>query len=400
MERTALEALSKDQIIQIFRKLNGGTSGFNHAKPDKAACIDRLLSTYTPEQIATAMPTGDEQPPVEQDAPPAIEVEGELFATDEVPPVKQAAHSRPAAAAPTVDSQDAAAQLGAALAAIMGKNAPKMDEERVREIAREILTGSPIRVTVDNKVTGEVKDIGIQHRAFPILFDVVTTKGKNGKHLNAWLYGPAGTGKTTAAAQVAKALDRPFRYNGALTGAHELLGFVDGMGRYHRTPFRDVWENGGVYLFDEIDASDPSAPIALNGALAGTHCSFPDSVDMIERHPDAIFIAGANTAGLAGSTDYVGTFKMNVAFRDRWEFIAWDIDEQLEEALSDDATWTARVRQIRTKVAERGIKGIVISPRATISGSALLRKGMPRHIVEEVSIRKGMDEATWRLISK
>ncbi|MBL7373522.1 hypothetical protein INQ23_29830, partial [Escherichia coli] len=70
----------------------------------------------------------------------------------------------------------------------------------------------------------------------------------NGIAPNVWIAGPTGSGKTHAAEQAAHALGVEFYFNGALSMTHELLGFVDAAGTYHTTPFRQAYENGGLYL--------------------------------------------------------------------------------------------------------------------------------------------------------
>src|SRR5690606_7558053 len=102
--------------------------------------------------------------------------------------------------------------------------------------------------------------------------------------VNVWLAGPAGSGKTTAAEQVAKALKLKFYFNGAIDTEYKLSGFVDAHGRIVSTAFREAYTNGGVYLFDEVDASLPSATLAFNAALANGQCDFPGSKEPTPKH--------------------------------------------------------------------------------------------------------------------
>ena len=41
------------------------------------------------------------------------------------------------------------------------------------------------------------------------------------------------------------------------------------------TPFLDCYENGGLFLFDEIDAADPDVVLVVNSALANGHLNIP-----------------------------------------------------------------------------------------------------------------------------
>jgi cobaltochelatase CobS len=241
-----------------------------------------------------------------------------------------------------------------------------------------------------------VVSLGVQHKQFPTLLKMVSARQRSGNGLNIWVHGPAGTGKTTAAENVAEALDLPFRYNGALDTRYELLGFIDAQGRTIRTAFREAWEHGGIYLFDEIDASNPNALLALNGALANAVCPFPDG--MVKRHKDCVVLAGANTTG-APTIEYVGRMKQDASLLDRFAFLDWPIDEGLEAAICGDKNWVARVQRIRRNVADRKIKGVLITPRATIYGESLLAAGLSLEAVENAVLRKGISADIWQQIS-
>ena len=69
---------------------------------------------------------------------------------------------------------------------------------------------------------------------------------------NVMLVGEAGTGKTTTAEQVAEALNLDFAYISCTMGMSEshLLGSPTINGGYISTRFVEVFENGGVFLFD------------------------------------------------------------------------------------------------------------------------------------------------------
>jgi hypothetical protein len=271
-------------------------------------------------------------------------------------------------------------------------------EKRLREEATALTDAiealkAPTRVVIENKTHHYTHDAGIQHKAFPTLLKAVSARLPDGHRLNIWLKGPAGSGKTTAAHNAAKALNLPFHFNGAIDTKFELTGFVDASGRYHRTAFRDAFEHGGVYLFDEVDSSNPSAVLAFNSALANGVFTFPDK--QVSRHADCCVIAGANTAGNGANSEYVGRFKQDAAFLDRFILIEWELDESLERALATDTVWLDHVQKMRSKVRKREIKNFMITPRATLYGAALLRAGLDRNIVEQLAIRKGLNTDAW-----
>lgn len=235
-------------------------------------------------------------------------------------------------------------------------------------------------------------NVGIQHKQFKKLLGACMTRSIAGP-TNVWLTGPAGSGKTKGAEGVAKALGIEFYFNGAIDTPYKLTGFIDAGGKLHRTAFREAYENGGVYLFDEVDASLPGALLAFNAALANGYADFPDG--RIKRHKDCVIIAAANTWGTGPNSDYVGRNKLDAAFIDRFVQIAWEYDNNLEKILAGHESWTTYVQKVRHNVLQKGIKA-VISPRSSITGGALLKSGM--FSVEEVidmTLKKGMPEDSW-----
>lgn len=235
-------------------------------------------------------------------------------------------------------------------------------------------------------------ELGVTHRHFPRLLKMCNAALRNKSHLNIWIYGPAGTGKSTAAEKIAEALSLDFYTNGKLATEYAVLGFINTTG-YQTTQFRQAFENGGIYLADEIDGSMPDALLALNGALANGHCVFPDKV--VKRHPNFIFLAAANTTGTGATIDYVGRFKQDAAFNDRFVFLDWPLDEGLEDSLVADKAWLQRVRYVRSKIISVGIKGHLITPRAAIYGEALLAAGLSIDEVDKSVLQKGLSEAQW-----
>lgn len=274
-------------------------------------------------------------------------------------------------------------------------NALQADYNRLEKAIADIDLQKPTIVTLERRELPPI-EAGIQHRNFPKLMRAVNSINRSGNHLNVWLHGPAGTGKTTAAEKVADLLSLPYHYNGALMSAFQLTGYMDANGKYVTTAFRKAWEHGGVYLFDEIDGSMPDALLAMNGALANGIASFPDG--MVPRHKDCIIIAGANTTGLGGGIEYVGAMKQNAAFLNRFVFIAWPHDDALEDALCADKEWLARVRFVRERVKTQGNKGHLITMRASLFGEALLAGGMDRIDVEDATLKQGMSDAQWNAV--
>ncbi len=230
------------------------------------------------------------------------------------------------------------------------------------------------------------------HKQFDQLLKLVGTC-----QLQVWISGPAGGGKTHAAAQVAKALGLRFFFNGAIESEYKLSGFVDAGGRIISTAFREAYTHGGLYLFDECDGSLAGALMAFNAALENGHCDFPGASEPTPRHPNFRVIAAGNTWGLGGSADYVGTAKLNAAFLDRFVQHDWPYDEDLETALAGNKAWSGRVQRIRAKARAQGLK-IVISPRASYRGAIMLANGCTEEQAIEACIKAKISAQDWSRI--
>lgn len=339
-------------------------------------------------------------------------------ATQETPPAivqdVEAKHIKPSAAPATDKPQSQVSQVSAQqledVAAVVKRQVTEQIStqlgtevrqslsqlvDKAVEKAAAKLVPAP-RELVVKTATSRVKLEGVQHKEFDKLVKSCAARLPDGHRLNIWLYGPPGTGKTSAARNAAKALGLPFATTGSLLTKYDITGFISAAGKTVRSPFREVWEHGGVFLLDEIDGSDPRAIVAFNAALANAVMAFPDK--MVERHPDCVMIAAANTSGMGATAEFNGRVKLDQASMDRFVMLHWPIDEDIERALATDTAWLDTVQRVRMNVAIRGIKGICISPRATFYGCALLESGLPRETVKDMVLKKGMSPEQWALV--
>jgi hypothetical protein len=230
-----------------------------------------------------------------------------------------------------------------------------------------------VEVTV-KRVDGKTHTVkGAKHKMFAHLLKAATARLASGLVPGIFLQGEASSGKTTGAKMLAEALGLDWHFNGAISFPHEMLGFIDGAGKYHRTPFREAYEHGGVYTFDEVDRSDPVALLAINPHTANGVATFPDK--QIKRHKDCIIICTANTWGLGADANYSGATKLDAAFLSRFPVrINWDIDPVLEETIVSHPAWLARVRKARERARQVGLK-VMIDTRVGQAGAALIEQG-------------------------
>jgi len=167
---------------------------------------------------------------------------------------------------------------------------------------------------------------------------------------NILLVGPAGSGKTFLAKQVSESLKLPFAHISCSAGMSEgqLLGRLLPVGKggsfeYVISEFVRCYEEGGVFLFDEIDAADSNTLLVINSALANGYMALPNrsANPVAKRHPDFVCIAAANTWGTGADRQYVGRNQLDESTLDRFRIgqIAMDYDDGMP-ATSPEA-WTA-----------------------------------------------------------
>ena len=258
---------------------------------------------------------------------------------------------------------------------------------QLKDKIQRIRNYKTISINIQN---GEhIKDLGKQHFQFEKLSKYVQTKN------NIFLVGSAGSGKTTAARNIAKALNIKFYFTGAINSEYKLTGFIDAQGRIVNTEFRKAYEHGGLFLFDEIDASFPQAILAFNAALANNYMDFPDR--KVKRHKDFYCIAAANTFGTGADRQYVGRNQLDAATLDRFITFNWEIDETLEHELANNHEWVNYVQKARKAASKIGERHI-ISPRASMQGADLLRIGIDRKEVEKDVLWKGLDASRIQMI--
>lgn len=293
------------------------------------------------------------------------------------------------------------------LAESLGLKVGGADEKTIRRIAREEAAkakGREKRITIVTPLG--VRELG--ERTLHPLFERVCKAVSVG--VAPLVFGPAGSGKTTLAEQVSEALDLPFYFSGAVLKKHELLGYTDANGRIVRTQFREAFEHGGLFLFDEVDASSPAALLCVNAALANAKCDFPDGT--VKAHKDFRFIAAANTNGQGATREYCGRNQLDAATLDRFVTFNCEYDPALTarligafdlapEVLAKALEWDKRVLDYRKALTEANVRG-VISPRASLNGTKLLSAGFTYDELEEslVALKFGNAEERKRLLAK
>lgn len=200
------------------------------------------------------------------------------------------------------------------------------------------------------------------------------------------LEGPAGTGKSTLAMQIAESLALSFHSISCTKqmSVNALLGFISINGVYIRTQFREAFEHGGLFLLDEIDAADPNVLLTLN-TIENGFISFPDGI--VKAHESFRLIATANPSN--EHSIYTGRSKLDFSTKDRFFTITIDRDESLELSLTSPEI-LANATVARKLLIDHGIT-TPITMRDTIRMHRLHTLGITECVYHDVVFHKHPD---------
>lgn len=356
--RDSLIGLGKAQILDLFKTLNDGSVGFDHERMKKSECVDKLLADYRTEQIESALSA--------------------------LPTPAQAPAPRPAT--PVTTQGDPMAALGA-LRDLLGV---KVDTESVRQMVldevKRALDKSPV-VTIEVK-RPDGSAVKVEGHTRPEFQDVLTSAIAG---LNILLVGPAGCGKTHLAHQVAEALGRGFASISCTAGMSEssLTGWMlpsdGGAFQYVPSDFVRMYEEGGVFLFDEIDAADPNTLLFVNQALANGSFYLPQrkGATQVKRHADFVCIAAANTFGTGANMVYAGRERLDESTLDRFRAgtILLDYDQKFERSAVDPEVlawgWSVRKNIAKARLSR------VMSTRFLLDATKLIKAGRSLNQIKE-----------------
>lgn len=196
-----------------------------------------------------------------------------------------------------------------------------------------------------------------------------------GAGINVALVGEAGSGKSTAAEQCARALGLdfyPVSFHAKMTST-DLRGYMDAKGDYNESAMYRAFKLGGLLCLDEFDRSNTEVVVSLNNLLAGASYLFPNN-ELVKKHEDFRVVACQNTTGSGGSKQYAAAQRQDASTLNRFVTIPWDIDNAMERKIAGDTPITTIVQMIRSKAKELGMD-VVISPRQSIHANTLVDMG-------------------------
>lgn len=227
--------------------------------------------------------------------------------------------------------------------------------------------------------TGENNEV--RHKEFD---KIVTLLGLK---MAVYLYGPAGTGKSAMAKQIAKHLKLNFYPMSTITQEFKFTGYQDGNGLYHDTNFYKAVKNGGVFFIDEMDSCSNDVLIGLNACLANGYFDFPH--ETITCHENFVVISAGNTTGHGANADYVGRQQLDLSTLDRFLSIKIDYDTNIDFAVSKQDQSLVDFAHALRKASEQTEITILMSYRA-IGNIAKLIELFDLPEIMEMAVIKGM----------
>lgn len=214
-----------------------------------------------------------------------------------------------------------------------GRAEAAVEVERLKaelQAAKQHGTGTTINITVNGNTTTTTTEEVLDPQ-FEFILDLVAS-GEN-----VYLYGPAGSGKNTICAQIAKALNLEFYYQNTLVTKFDISGYKNAQGEFEETAAYKAMKNGGLLMLDELDNSQAEAIIALNAALANGYYTFGNG-EQVKLHKNFRCMAAGNTNGQGATEEYCGRFAMDESSRDRFAFIQIGYNSDIEKSLSKGHT--------------------------------------------------------------
>lgn len=275
-------------------------------------------------------------------------------------------------------------------------------DEKPQESSKESEQQSNSENTKDEEKTNKTEEKSkpkpqpsMQSYIKPKIYDDVKKCVEN--KVAVLLTGEAGTGKNEMCKNISLDLGLDFYFCNAINDIFQLTGYGNADGEYVKTQFYDFCTKGGVFMFDEIDASDPQALIVFNSAIANGYFDFPVK-GRVQLNENCRFIACANTKGQGASLTYVGRNQLDAATLDRFVMFRLEYDKNVEKKISNNnSDLVDFIECFRDAVNKAGSLQIITSYRA-ISAICKLENVMDLTKLLQCTITKHLDKDDIRCI--
>ena len=346
------------ELAKLAKALNGGPLGLspkmevNELTRTKEALAGYIVTRWTPEKINAQIFNLD----ISAGRPGH---ERQLKAEDAKLPIEPEPTPAPTPQTVDADNGEGEAEKYRKIKEILGGT--EISEAKVSEMIAAALDKRPVKretLIIKEGIEREVQ--GTPHKR------IKEACLKVSANVNTMLYGAPGCGKTFLARQTAEALGLDYAYiscNGGTT-PEDLFGRLLPTGEgakfeWHDSPLTRIVENGGLFLWDELDALPADMLFTCQMLLSDRALTIPSRIHkpQIIAHKDFRAMATCNSLGNGGGAGMQREIQDSAAF-DRWKAgrIECEYDLDVERAISHPAVfaWAVEIReQIVTKKIQK-----------------------------------------------
>lgn len=283
----------------------------------------------TPKPAPAPEPKDEAPAPKEQELPApvmdeVVDIPEEVQPEPEPAPKKEDVHAQqPASKTETSEDFQMAMQIMAMLKGSKGAIDVAQVEAIAKRVAIEVIGDSKPKEVVHKIQVADMPEYVLpEGEEVDELFEELMWQVANDRVIGRfpWLYGPAGSGKSTMAQKVADAMGLPFYSVSSLQQKYELEGYSDAVGEFVQTAFYKAMAEGGVFCFDEMSTTSGEVQVAFNTAAAQLLYNFP-KIGMVKAHENFHIIACDNSTGRGGDKRYISRFQLDASTLDRYTFI-------------------------------------------------------------------------------
>lgn len=388
--------------------VDGGEFVTLESKGQEVAC--KVLSIAEGYELCEKGKRGKRVPKEESATEPTTEPTTEATETTEATTTEQ--QPEPTATEPRQATETADDDAALLLRIIQRQKGGSVDENTVRRMIAEELAkyaqAEPKKVQMAaKKATQKGEEVYCEG------FKKIVRNIRLG--YNVYMYGPAGSGKSHTAEQVAEALGLDYYAQTTIQFAHDVRGYGDAGGNFVDTPFYKAFSQGGLYFQDEYDRSCAEAAIVLNTALANGYYDFP-VVGRVKAHPNFRFIAAGNTLMQGADEEYVTGQQLDASSVDRFAtFVKLDYDRRIELRITNnDVELVDFVGDLRQAITATGIKHVVSYRASKYMADPVVRaedtlaeiltdctlKGLDRDAIREIYGRLNNKSSQWAVAMK
>lgn len=238
----------------------------------------------------------------------------------------------------------------------------KFEDSEIKEIEKIVAEKMATIPVAEKNVTvkiGDSKPVKIKGDTAPE-FKTVLAYVCNGNAV--MMTGNAGTGKGTIARQIAEAMKAGFYEVNAVKNSYDLTGFVDANSYYIETPFYNACKDASedkktVFLFDEMDCSEPEVLKVFNEAISSFEFTFPNNETL--KFPNLTILCACNTYGTGANSQYCGE-QLDASTLDRFAMVEVGYDRNIELKLSNnDVELVDFIEQLRNQCNESGLQFVI-----------------------------------------